>query len=492
MPTPVPFAGFIGGSYLAISPVIDAERSMNLFVEKPAGQAKAFPALIQRPGLTTRWNLGGLNPTALFTIFTPIYESVTYVLSESGLYQIDFGSSSVATLGTLASTAGDPYNQSSIAASQTQVLVGKGTHGYIWDYSTATLTPISSAGWPPPLAGVASVTQIDGYFIALNDANTLGSSNLNDGLTWNALNYALVNSPDAAIRIITDGHNLLWIFCAEHVEVWSDQAISPGFPFAPLSGAKMQVGCRAALSVCLLDNTIFWIGSDTRGISGVYRASGFSPERISTPAIDLLISGISANDIRLAESMTYYENGHAFYQISIPQSGLCICYDVSTGQWADRSRYHDGNFIQHSAVRHTYNETFNIHVVAGFTTDSIYEQSTSILKDDDDVIYRYRAAPVIWDSSLTIKFYQLLLDAAAGIGLPDGSASYVRLEMSNDGGQTWFGGLPAYLGAVGDYTARAQWTMLGSARKRCFRISQMDEAPTYWVGVYLNMAEGIN
>lgn len=465
---------------------------MNLFVEKPAGQAKAFPALIQRPGLTTRWNLGGLNPTALFTVRRPSLGSLTYALSggvSSGLYQLHISPFTFSTLGSMSVSA---YNQSSIAASSVELFVGNNIYGYIWNYITTTFSTISSAGWPPNGQGVISVTQIDGYFIALATNNSIGSSNLNDGLTWNALNFALINSADTAIRIITDGHNLLWIFCDEHVEVWSDQSISPGFPFAPISGAKMQVGCRSALSVCLLDNTLFWVGSDTRGISGIYRANGFSPERISTPAIDLLLSNVSANALKNSEGMTYYENGHAFYQLTIQFTTICICYDVSTGQWHDRSRYHAGAFAAHAAVRHTYNEDWNLHIAAGLTTDSIYQQSTSILTDDGDSIYRYRTAPVIWDSGLTMKFAQFLLDAEVGVGVPGGGPASVSLAFSNDGGVTWSGEIPASLGGFGDTFTRVQWTMLGSARKRCFRISQTDPVASYWVGAYLNMIEGIN
>lgn len=462
---------------------------MNVMVELPPQGTKAFPALMHRPGLKSVCTLGAMAPT-VSTLFTSARN--TYAVQINALYKLN-NTGGVITPSLIGSLADGPYDSSSIASSESQLFIAKDNNGYIWDGTT--LTPISSPGFLPD---ISSVTQIDGFFLILSGVQ-IGQSALNDGLTWDALAFGEVNSSDLPVRIITDGHSLLWVFCQEHVEVWSNQGTAP-FAFAPIAGAKMQTGCIAPLSVVALDNTLFWLGADTRGNTGVFRANGFSPQSVSNPAIDTLIASFPPAVIAAAEGLSYVENHHAFYQISFP-NGTCLAYDVSTGQWHDRAFWDSthGVYTQHLAIRHTFNSQWNMHLVGGDASNKIYQQSMSFYDDDGAVMRRQRAAPVIWNAGRMVTYYQILFDMETGSGkavLLDGNGKprppVVFFDFSDDGGQSFGNEQFCSMGNLGQRQARVMFGMLGSARKRTYRLTQTDPVPTFWTGAYLNAKLGLN
>ncbi|MFK5281900.1 hypothetical protein ACI3PL_20320, partial [Lacticaseibacillus paracasei] len=79
----------------------------------------------------------------------------------------------------------------------------------------------------------------------------------------------------------------LWLFGDLSIEPWNNTG-NATFPFQRVnSSARLSVGVAAHASVLELDNTAFWVGKDVFGTGIVYKADGFSPQRISTEAIEL-------------------------------------------------------------------------------------------------------------------------------------------------------------------------------------------------------------
>jgi hypothetical protein len=79
-----------------------------------------------------------------------------------------------------------------------------------------------------------------------------------------------------------------------------------------------------------------------------------------------------------------------------------------------------------------------------------------------------------------------------GVGLTTGQGSdpQMMLRWSDDGGQTWSNVHTVSAGAIGAFSARAEWWQLGQARDRVFEVSCADPVPISLIDCYLEMRRG--
>ena len=71
-----------------------------------------------------------------------------------------------------------------------------------------------------------------------------------------------------------------WLFGTNSVEVWYNAGLLD-FPLQRVQGAFNEIGCAAPYSIAKMDNGIFWLGKDARGQGLVYRANGYTGQRLS-------------------------------------------------------------------------------------------------------------------------------------------------------------------------------------------------------------------
>jgi len=493
------YANFIGPSYQTASQFVDSERASNLIIEAGQGNTRSKLFYYARPGLKLATPLNASIPqvTALYTTGS----NTTYATQANGLYQLSNGGASLSSrlLGNLAAAS---YDRLSLSSSQTQLLIAQGGSGYIWNGTTIQqITSAGGNGW----LGASSVTQILGFFVILGigaNANRIYSSALLDGLTYPAANYALINSPDPPVAIITDQRQLLWVFCQRHVEVYGFNAALTAFPFSSISGAQMQVGLLARLSLVSMDNTLFWLGCDDRGIGGIYRANGFTPQKVSTPAVDDAISSYARangfSQLQNAEAYCYRDGGHEYYVITFPLNdqslGQTWCYDASTDMWTERSYWNAPLLIEqaHRARVHTYNAAWNMHLVGDYASGNIYEQNSAFYDDFQSTggqfIRRLRTAPVILATGKRMFFKSFQLDMQVGDAANYLTAPSISLSYSDDGGRTYKSERTISTGKIGEYQTRVRDNQLGSGYQRNYRVIQTDPVQTAWTAAWLEMS----
>ena len=150
-----------------------------------------------------------------------------------------------------------------------------------------------------------------------------------------------------------------WVFGQNSVEVWYNAA-NPSFPFSRIQGAFNEIGCAAPYSVAKLDNTVFWLSKDARGYGMVYRASGYTGQRVSTHAVEWQIQQYS--DISDAIGYTYQQDGHSFYVLIFPNANTTWVYDASTQAWHERAGWYNGAWTRH---RSNCQVVFNNEVIVG-------------------------------------------------------------------------------------------------------------------------------
>jgi hypothetical protein len=396
MKTPI-----LGSTYVARSVNAANARMVNMFPEI-VPEAGKEPAFLQRaPGLRLLATVGFGPIRGMWT-----FGGYGYVVSGNSLYKLDTAYAAT-LLGTVTGTG--PVSMSD---NGTQLFVAANGPSYIYNAATNVFAQITDPDFP----GAVTVGFLDGYFV-FNEPNSqkVWVTSLLDGLSVDPLDFASAEgSPDGLISLIVD-HREAWLFGTNSVEVWYD-AGNADFPLQRIQGAFNEIGCAAAYSVAKLDNGIFWLGKDARGQGIVYRANGYSGQRVSTHAVEWQIQ--QYGNLSDALAYTYQQDGHSFYVLIFPTANTTWVYDVATQAWHERAGWDNGEFVRH---RSNCQMAFNNEVIVGdFENGNIYAFDLDVYADNGSIqkwLRSWRALPTGQNNLKRTSHHSLQLDVEAGVGL---------------------------------------------------------------------------
>jgi len=463
--------GLVGPSYQEASLPFDAQRSINLYAVKNESKTDSSTAMYGTPGLTL---FSGISTNAIRGIFTSA-NGRCFVVSGTTIYEL-FSDGTTSNLGTLL-TSGSIV---SFDESPTQLCLCDGTSLYILTYTTNAFARVTTANLP----AVGSVTFSDGFFVATAvGTGAFYKSAIYDGFTWAALDYATAeSSPDNLTKVI-NASGQLWLFGDRTTEIWINTGGSK-FPYQRISGGAMAVGVLAPNTVLSLDNSVFWVGKDKNGAGMVFRANGFSPQRISTSFIERVIQ--AAPDIVSLRSYSYQRNGKVFYIVTGGGLGTTLAYDLTTGWWHERAYLNSlGNFEQHLGCCGAY--AFNKFLVGDRKTGNIYVLNEDSYTDNGDVLCRERIFTHLGDEQKRIRYNTLVIDMEVGVGnlSAPGVNPLISLQLSKDGAKTWSNWITTSVGATGNYDKNVEFRRLGIAQQMTFRIRITDPVKVALYGGYL-------
>lgn len=453
---------FVGPSYQMDAVSFDHQRSINLYpLLSESGTSKSVSALRGTPGYTEFADVGG----------GPIRGSIastanrSFVVSGNEFYEILADGSSV-NHGTLNTFTG----LVAMAENINQVMVVDGTDGWIFTKATDTWAQIVDADFPT----TSYVTYQDGYFIVPEDGTqNFFISSLNDGTSWDALDFTAVeSSPDDLICTFSDNGNL-WLFGNRSVEVYQNTGAA-AFPFERIPGAIIQTGCAGRFTVQKFDNTVMWLGVDELGQGVVWIANGYSAQRISTQAIESRIN--SVEDFTESYAWVYHEQGHIYYVLQVQGLDTSLVYDGNTGLWHERM-YLNPQTNQEELHRGQTQFFFaNKNLIGDRADGKIYHLSLDFQDDNGDEQIRERISPHYAEEKRRISYASFELDMEVGKGLTSGQGSNPKIMMqySDDGGFTWSSEIWRDIGPLGNYRTRVNWYRLGSGRDRVFKVRVSD------------------
>lgn len=216
-----------------------------------------------------------------------------------------------------------------VAANSEILILDKDGDCWLYDIAGDSLAGVTDADFP---SSVSDIAYQDGYFIVTEtDTQKFYISAINDGSSWDALDFASATAePDNLVGVISN-HNELWLFGTRSVEVWYNSG-NATFPFEKRPGVSINVGCADKDTIKAIDNTLVWSGLNETGGTSVYRADGYTPKKISSPYVDTEIQGgQSINGLR-AEALTW--EGQSFYILnSTTASSESMAYHLNSGSW---------------------------------------------------------------------------------------------------------------------------------------------------------------
>jgi hypothetical protein len=504
MKTPI-----LGSSYVARSINAADNRMINLFPEVIPEGGKEPGFLNRAPGLKLQRAVGTGPIRALWAHQTNGADF--YVVSGTEVFKMTSLTATPVKLGNVAD--GGPV---SIADNGTQLFFACNGPSYIYNEATNEFKQITDPDFP----GAVTVGYLDGYFV-FNEPNSqrIWVTALLDGTSIDPLDFASAEgSPDGLVAVNVD-HREAWLFGTDSVEVWYDVG-GTDFPLQRIQGAFNEIGCVAAFSIAKLDNSLFWLGTDARGQGIVYKANGYTGQRVSTHAIEYAIA--QYGNISDALAYTYQQEGHGFYVLTFPSANATWVYDAATQAWHERAGLFNGAFTRH---RSNCQCNFGGETVVGdFENGNIYTFDLDVYSDNGQAqkwLRSWRALPTGQNNLKRTAHHSLQLDAETGVGLSSLTtdqniflitenfnllitessdrivagveqvptpAPQVMLRWSDDGGHTWSSEHWTSMGRIGEYGHRTIWRRLGMTlklRDRVYEVSGTDPVKIAIVGAEL-------
>jgi hypothetical protein len=473
-----PYSGFIGGSNQSQSVIADGERTVNLYVEQtsPQGQPPKV-ALYPIGGQQNFLTVPDIGDRAALSV-----NGRTFKVIGPGFYEV-FANNLFTRWGTVAQDA----NLAQIVANGPtygQLGIASGGNFYVFTLATNTLSAAILTG------EATQIGMIDGFFLVFNLALAkVRISALGDGTSMDPTQFALRTAqPDPWQALLVNGPDI-WLLGEQTGDVWYDAGTAP-FPLAPRQGLTVPFGIAAPFSLAVSGGSVFWLTRNKDGAGQVVSTRGYSPQRISSHALETALAGYQrTSTIADAEALVYQDQGHTFYVLRFPTANATWAYDVMTGLWAERGRWNPGlaRYDVWGPRVHCY--AFGQHLVGDATTGGINTLDVAFGSEaDGSAIRRLRRGPVLVNENrrLPISRFELSLEAGLGANTGQGVNPQIMFRGSNDGGKTFGNERQAAVGRIGQYHARAVWSRRGAPRLWVPEITMTDPIPWRIVDAFLN------
>lgn len=395
---------------------------------------------------------------------------IPYFVNGTSLYRLNrslaTGSEvfTVDSLGTIPGTG-----RVSIAENGTQVMIlVPGGEGYI--YNEDAITPFQQITDPDFKANgdPQHVVFIDGYFVVTTNSHKFINSALNDGLSWNALDFGSAEAdPDSIVAPVVYGNQL--IICGSKTIEGFQNVGGSGFPFSRIQGAVITTGVFAPFSLINTgdvqsDGTFMFIGGGVNESPSIQMFTGTSAVSVSTDAIDDILSRMSKEDIEAAFAVYYAESGSKFAIFIIKDR--TFVYNITAGNWHELGSRVDING-QSIDTRWRVNSLITAYnrVLVGDSQDGrIGELSLNIYAEYDREILRTISCVPISNmgNSFTVPYVELIIETGtADAETPDPK---IWMDRSLDG-KTFKWPRTRSMGKIGEYMHRCIWRRNGRVQR---------------------------
>lgn len=471
------YPGFVGSSYKARSVNFDAQRCLNLYLEKSDPGVSAGPAmLVGTPGCRPILDLDGQCVRGMIKF----NQTTGFVVVGPNVYRIN----EKLALVTLVGNVPNARTPVSMASNGIVVFFVTGPQGFVINPATNTLTEYID----PSFSGGVRVDFIDGSFIFNQPGTAKFWVTEPYSMVLNGLSFGVAEgSPDNLVSLLVD-HREVWLFGVDTTEVWYDTGDTTNFQYSRIDGAFMEQGCVAPFSVAKMDNTVIWLSQNENGAGMVVRATGYTALRISNHAIEAEFQTYS--DITDAIAYTYQDEGHIFYMLTFPTADKTWCFDASTNLWHERGyRNANGSMGRHRSNCHMY--LGNTHVVGDWESGRLYDLDLDYYSDAGNPLIRLRACPYFLQPGARFPWFSLeiLMQTGVGLNVGQGSNPIGMLRWSDDGGHVWENMITEDIGMIGQHDARVIFRRLGQSNDsscRAYEFSISDPVKVAIIGAEIN------
>jgi hypothetical protein len=373
---------------------------------------------------------------------------IAYFVNGSHLYSCD----SDYTVTSLGDITGDSRVSMADNGAQLMILV-PGSTGYIYTVAGGLVT-ISDGDFDAN-GNPQFLVFIDGYFACVTDTKQWIISDLNDGTSWNALDFGSAESdPDFPVAPVVV-QNMLLILGKSTTEGFQNVG-GAGFAFTR-NGIFIDKGCFAPHAIVNANGTFFMVGGGKHEQPAIWAYQGNGYKKISHNAIDSYLNSLTEAEIESAFGFSYSANGASFVCFTF-DGYTTFVYDTITGLWHERrSRVQevDQRWRANSIVK------LNGEFLVGDSYDGrIGRMSPDIYGEYGGDIIRTFSTQVFESGGDSFALSKVELTVESGVGNNAVPEPKMTMAASRDG-KTWDFERMRGLGRVGEYARRVIWRGIG-------------------------------
>jgi hypothetical protein len=354
-----------------------------------------------------------------------------------------------------------------------------GTNFYCCNGGRIITTTVS--GTPSQITAVGAPTAathlqfLDGYILATNGSNTMYWSDVNNGSSWNALNFAsAAGSPDV-IRALKVFNREIYLLGERSIEVWENDGSTP---FGRIPGGFIESGCSSPYAIIEDENSLYWLDENRR----LVRFTGKSVERLSTK-FDRELQGLSKVSDAIAQKIQI--DGYVFFVFSFPFDGRTLVYNQTVDDWGEWGKWNlsDAVYERWVGSAYCYAERWGLHLIGRRDVLKVAELGRGYADDDGDVIRLARLTGHIDNGTSKVKqCNEVRFRAKRGQGLSDRVPRLMlRYKIDN---RTWSNVKEFSLGAIGEYDF-----IVTDIRRNQYRTKQYEFTATDAVNIVFSNAE---
>ena len=419
----------------------------------------------------------------------------TYVVIGNEVIELDtlLNETVIGTIGSISGYVG-------ISANEKEVVFVDGTGAWRWEIDATTFSEIFFGGPPFPQAGPGigilpvDITNLNDFLIVVDPTTNKWSISLpNNARDWATLESVVFTGGGDVLRGCRALHQRLFIFGNITTQIWSNPVVlstQPGtvpFPFIKDTSILIEHGLAANGSLKEAFELMFYISNDSSGVSGIQMISGSIPQKISTPAIDLALQGMS--NIEDAQALLYKENGLIFYELNFTGDNRTLVYVFPDTTPRQQGTWHELQTVggdRHIAATQFY---FDNKLYIGSHLDSkLYELSHLIITYDGDLIKNILFGTLLeTEGHKRIRIDRFEVVMVTGLVDDPEEEPELMLSVSRNGGKTYGNIMRRSAGKTSEFQKRVIFRRLGVLRGRelIFKIEFHYKVQLFITGIVL-------
>ena len=473
------------GSYPSESRVIADLQAINCYPNIVQNQGLSQETVFGTPGIITLTSTGIIKQV---NRGSHEKNEIAYVVNGDKLYRVDRtvveDEDDVFSNTSLGTVTGSGRVEMADNGTQLIILV-PGGDGFIYNENAGTpFEKITDLDFPAN-GNPETVRFIDGYFVFTTDAKRVMSSALNDGLNYNALDFASAERDPDKITGQVIHNNQQFVIGTQSTEPFSNQGAATGYPLTRQQGYSFDKGSRSPFTIIKTGDSFMMIGSGENESPAMWEFIGNGYKKISNTAIEHLLQ--TASDTQIAEAFAFYYSQKGAYFACFTVGRRTFCYDLVTQRWHERS-----SFIDEQNERFRVNSIITAYgrlLVADSIDGRIGELNVDHYFEYDEEIRRIVTTANFSNSTRSIRVSSIEITIESGVGNDDRPDPQIGLSFSDDGGASFSFELSRSMGKIGEYRARQIWNKQGRApRFRMYKITMSDPVKFVLILLTANIA----
>lgn len=448
------------GFYESASKPLVAQQCVNYIPTIPQATALNSRALFHTPGLKQFTDLGGGATEA--NRGSHELNGVPYFVNGNALFSVnEFGA--FVNHGFIT-----PSGRVSMADNGTQLMiVVPGETAYIF-----TVADGLQVVTDPDFRIADTVTFQDSLFVlSASDGDVFFHSNLNDGLSYNALDFGTAEIDSDSIVAVQSTRDEMYVAGTRTIQVFSNIG-GAGFVFQEIPGAVIPKGTVGPFAIKSFEDSFVFVGGGLNEQAAIWEKQGNSAVKISTSAIDQIIQGYTKDELKDTFIWTYAQDGNFFAGFSFPAN--TFVYNSTTSALAGRPSWHERkSTISTEDADWRVNSIVEAHgkILCGDDRSALIgELDLNTFTEYGNNVERIISSPPLITLNRPIRIGYIELVCESGVGNNDSEDPEIRFDYSDDGSFTFKNETTRKLGKKGEKKKRQIWRRQGRIQQdRVFR-----------------------